>query len=692
MPHFLFEILLEEVPHGVLLKTSEHIQTKLPELLMKYGLNSDRIHHFATPRRFAFLIEGLPLKGADREIEQKGPSLKAAYDDQKNPTKALTGFLSSYSVTLKDLEEREIKGQSYIFIKKTQLGLSLHTILPSLLKELIDSIQFPQPMRWNHGGDIFEFIRPVRGIVALIDEDILPVSFFGLNADRILKGHRQLSEKPIHLSHASEYQKTLESVFCTPDFEERKKSIKDQSSKIISSLNARILLDEDLLNTLTSLTEFPHLVLADFDPSFLSLPKEVLISEMKVHQKYIPLVDCEDNLLPHYIITANIPVDDELTRQNVLAGNDRVLTARFTDGRFFFDEDIQKGLSFYAESLKSISFVDGAGSLANKINRMQKIVEYFRLKFAPEVSAKHLSQATVLCKADLASLMVGEFPELQGIIGSYYASATHLPKDIILAIKEHYYPMTCEDEQLLPTTEFSALLGLADRVDNLLTLYAVGKTVTGSKDPYALRRQTIGIISLIQQFQWKDFSIDEMLDKFRSLYNPILVISEQEWQKLLKEFIKVRFEGVLKSLDITTDTINAVLATDINFILDDTNKAQALQEIRLQEKDRFAVLVELAKRINNITKDQSISEFEPSLLLEDAEKKLYQEYLKTLEKCQNTSHNKALLELVTLEKPITLFFEQIMVKTGDKKEQNRIALLSKISILLNKYADFSKLS
>ncbi|MGL4394763.1 MAG: glycine--tRNA ligase subunit beta [Brevinema sp.] len=692
MSHFLFEILLEEVPHGILLKTSQHIQTKLPELLSKYGLSVDHIQHFATPRRFAFLLQGLPQKGQDREIEQKGPSLKAAYDEQKNPTKALTGFLSSYGVSLEDLEEREIKGQTYIFIKKTEIGLPIQEILPALLKELVDSFQFPQPMRWNHNNEVFEFIRPVRGITALLDEQILPVSFFGIQADRILKGHRQLFSAPVALKTASEYQKTMDSIACVADFDQRKQSIQDQSNAIISKLGAKALLDEDLLNTLASLTEFPHLVLADFDQAFLSLPKEVLISEMKVHQKYIPIIDQQGKLLPHYIITANISIDDEITRKNILAGNDRVLTARFTDGRFFFDEDTQKGLNFYADSLKSISFVDGAGSLADKIARMQKIADYFKNKLSPNLSSDHLAQAISLCKADLASLMVGEFPELQGIIGSYYADAMNAHTDVCLAIKEHYYPMVFEDEHLTPTQELSAIVGLADRVDNLFTLYAVGKTVTGSKDPYALRRQTIALIHLIQQFAWKNFSVNEMLSDLAPLYQDMLTIDAKEWAKLLKEFIKVRFEGVLKSADMQTDTINAVLATNIDFLLEDIQKVEALQKIRLQEKERFGVLVELAKRINNITKDAAISELKEELLLENAEKTLHQELLQTISKCENASHDEALLELVKLEGPITSFFDQIMVKTGDEKEQIRISLLSKISDLLKKYADFSKLS
>ncbi|MGL4562603.1 MAG: glycine--tRNA ligase subunit beta [Brevinema sp.] len=692
MSHFLFEILLEEVPHSLLPKTTDHIRIKLPELLHKYGLTYHHINHFATPRRLAFLIEGLPLKSEDRHIEQKGPSLKAAYDDQGHPTKALTGFLTSYDVTLQDLEEREIKNQRYIFIQKTKSGLPLSDILPSLLKELIDSIQFTQPMRWNQGTEVFEFIRPVRGLVALIDRDVLPLSLFGCSSDRLIKGHRQFFPLPVSLQHASDYEETLISVGCIADFDKRKQSIQSQISQITTSLNAKTLLDDDLLTTLTSLTEYPHLIIADFDETFLSLPKEVLISEMKIHQKYIPLADQDGNLLPHYIITANIPVSDGLTRKNILAGNDRVLTARFTDGRFFFDEDLTKGLSFYADSLKSISFVDGAGSLADKINRMQIIGEYFRKTLAPSISSESLKTTIAYSKADLASLMVGEFPELQGIIGSYYAQHMGCDESICLAIKEHYYPMLIEGEHVAPTQELSGLLGLVDRLDNLLTLYAVGKTVTGSKDPYALRRQTIALISLVTQFGWDQFSLNNIFDDLLFLYQPILKINSADWKKMLIDFISVRLEGVLKSSHIETDTINAVLATNIDYILNDIKRVEALQKIRTKEKERFDKLIELAKRIHNIIKEQPQYTLAPNLLVEPAEQELYQKYLQIIETCTSLPPEQGLLKLVELETSITLFFDHIMVKTGDEKEQNRTALLTKISLLLKTYADFSKLS
>ena len=693
MPNFLFEILVEEIPHGVLPGTSQYLKTQIPALLSKYALSSESIEYFISPRRLAFLIKGLPTKGQDRILEQKGPSLKAAYDENGNPTKALEGFFNSYKVTKNDIEEREIKGQSYIFIQKNEEGASLPDILPMILGELIKGISFPQPMRWNHKDEVHEFIRPVRGIVALIDKEILPVKFFGIEADRTLKAHRQLAPNPISLDHADNYKEVLKKNACIASFEERENFIKSEIEKLVKSINGVALLDDELLSILASLTEFPHPLLATFDSSFLSLPKEVLISEMKVHQKYVPIMDDKGNLLPNYIITANISYEDAETKANILKGNNRVLKARFADGQFFYEEDHKKGLDFYSDSLKSIAFVEGAGSIADKIERIQKIALYLKKLLSLDIKEDSLKKAIQYAKADLSSLMVGEFPELQGIIGSYYAQSQGLSEDVATAIREHYYPMNLEGENLHPSIPLSGLVGLADRIDNLLTLYAVGKTVTGSRDPYALRRQTIAIINILTQFQWTKFSINDMFENLSDIYKPILSVSKEDWKQSLEMFIKVRLEGILKvaPYEYSADTLNATLIS-IDFILDDIKKAGALQRVREEHAEQFQHLIELAKRISNILKNQSISSIKEELLSEKEEKDLYKAYRDLSEKIENLSYDERLQELVNMEKIITSFFDNIMVKTGDAKEINRIALLSLIHQLFIKQADFSKLS
>lgn len=694
MLNFIFEILIEEIPHGVLPNTSQYIKDQLPVLLSKYGIESKSITYFMTPRRLAFYIEGCPSKGKDRVIEQKGPSTKAAYDEQGNPTKALQGFFNSYDVSSSDIEEREIKGQKYILIQKIETGEELEKILPNILQELIQGFKFPQPMRWNHNNETYEFIRPVRGITALINDKILPLTFFGLESSNILYGHRQLFPKDIVLSHADEYEVTLKKHGCIPRFEERQTIIQEQIKTIVSSINGVALLDAELLSILASLTEYPHPLLASFDPDFLSLPKEVLISEMKVHQKYVPIVDENGILLPNYIITSNISFQDEITKNNILAGNDRVLRARFADGQFFFEEDTKKGLAHYADLLSSIAFIDGAGSMADKVERTKKIATYLRDLLDPSIDLDDLLQAVSFSKVDLSSLMVGEFPELQGIIGAYYARNQGLKENVALAIKEHYYPINVDGKIYIPTQKLSALVGLADRLDNLFTLYAVGKTVTGSRDPYALRRQTIAIINILVQYQWKSFSLTDTFKQLSSLYKPILTVDIQEWQKMLLDFIKVRLEGILKSepYNYQVDTLNATFTKNLDIIINDIARATALQQIRTKNHTSFTNLIELAKRIANILKDQKIQDLQESLLSEDAEKKLYSQYQQVTQKIDNLSYEDRLLELVKMEQVIVYFFDTILVKTGDEKEINRIALLNLIYKLFMDQADFSKLS
>ncbi len=690
MPNFLFEILIEDMPHGVLPNTSQYIKEQVPTLLTEFGLSYDKIDYFTTPRRLAFHVSGLPTKGSDRIIEQKGPSVKAAYDDNGNPTKALEGFFSSYKVTKQDIEEREIKGQKYIFIQKTESGATLQEILPNVLQKLINGIKFSQPMRWNHLQDVYEFIRPVRGVTAMIDSQVLPLEFFGIPSSNILHAHRQLSPNSITLDHADNYSKTLKDNGCIPSFAERQDIITQKITEYIAPIHGVALLDDELLSILASLTEYPHPLLAEFDKSFLDLPKEVLISEMKVHQKYVPITDQNGDLLPYYIITANIPYDDPITKKNILAGNNRVLRARFADGQFFFDEDSKKGLQYYADQLRSVSFVDGAGSMADKITRMQSVAQKLVAILNVSVDQNDLTEAVSLAKADLSSLMVGEFPELQGVIGYYYAKDKK--DEVSLAIKEHYYPMTVDGETMLPTQELSAIVGLADRIDNLFTLYAVGKTVTGSRDPYALRRQTIAIINIIKQYNYQNFSLSALFESVSDLYKPFMTVDISEWQKMIADFFNVRLEGILKSEHYSSDIINSILTQGVDWVLSDIARVSALQDVQKQHSESFTRLVDLYKRISNISKDQTSHDFDESLLTEPAEIELYQAYQSSHQKMSQLSAEGRLLELVNMESIITGFFDAIMVKTGDQKEINRIALLTMLQKLFKEQADFSKLS
>ncbi len=692
MPNFLFEILTEDMPHGVLPNTSQYIKEQVPTLLSEFGVSYDKIDCFTTPRRLAFHITNLPVKGSDRIIEQKGPSVKAAYDDNGNPTKALEGFFSSYKVTKQDIEEREIKGQKYIFIQKTESGLNIQEILPNLLKKLIDGLKFSQPMRWNHNQNTYEFIRPVRGITAMLDTQVLPVSFFGIDSNNTLQAHRQLSPNPITLNHADDYEKTLKYNGCIPSFEERQDIISKKIAECVSAINGVALLDDELLSILASLTEYPHPLLAEFEKSFLNLPKEVLISEMKVHQKYVPITDKNGDLLPYYIITANIPYQDPETKKNILAGNNRVLRARFADGQFFFDEDTKKGLQHYADQLASVSFVDGAGSMSDKINRMQHIAQKLVGMLGVSIDTKDLSEAVSLAKADLSSLMVGEFPELQGVIGYYYAKNQNIKDIVALAIKEHYYPMTVDGEPMLPTQELSAIVGLADRIDNLFTLYAVGKTVTGSRDPYALRRQAIAIVNIVRQYNYQNFSLNTLFENVGELYKPFMTLDIQEWQKMILDFVNTRLEGILKSEHFSSDIINAILSKGVDFVLLDIEKVTALQNIQQQHSEKFARLVDLYKRISNISKDQTSQDFDEKILTENAEIELFKSYQSANQKMLQLSAQDRLLELVNMEPTISGFFDAIMVKTGDQKEINRISLLSMLQKLFKEQADFSKLS
>lgn len=690
MSNFLFEILVEEIPHSVLPKAYFQLKEHVPFFLDKHGLSHENTVYYASPRRLAFLVKGLPAKAAPRFIEQKGPSLKAAYTPDGKPTKALEGFFSSYNVSQEDLIEKEVKGQVYLFLQKTEEGLVLADVLSKFCADVIGALKFSEPMRWNMNHVVFEFIRPVRGVTAMIDSSVLPLSFFGCSSSNKLYGHRQFFPEPVTLTHAEHYEKTLHSVGVIPSLEERMQSIKKDVEKICAPINALPSLDEELLSILACLTEDPHPVLASFDKRFLEIPPEVLVSEMKVHQKYIPLFDTQGSLLPYYIITANIPLSNPEAKENVLRGNSRVFTARAEDGAFFYEEDNKKGLTYYKNTLDSVTFVEGAGSLADKITRMHKLAFIIQKQLEVSFDQKSLDCAIDYCKADLSSLMVGEFSELQGTMGWYYAKNSGFPEDASLAIKEHYFPLAGQT----PSTALSGFVGLIDRLDNLCTLFAVGKTVTGSRDPYALRRQAIAVIHILMQFSWDKFSVRSFLSAVLPVYQEILVIPSSEWKTLLIDFIKIRLEGVLKAdpYGYASDTISAILEAGFDNILSDIMRVQALQSLRATDTEVLNSVVELAKRIGNITKGQAPAEFNEDLLLETAEKALYKDYLILEKELVSVSNVLSFKKLMGLGSAIEAFFETVMVKCGGEIEKNRIALLQKIEALFKRLADFSRLS
>lgn len=693
MPNFIFELLVEEIPHEILPKTLQHLQKSVPLAFQQADVHYTDIEYFATPRRLSFYVSGLPVHGNSQLFEQKGPSVKAAYLDGK-PTKALEGFFKTYNVSADDITIRTVKGQEYIFIEKRKKGQPIETLLEEITAEIVAGIKFNEPMRWNHQGQTYEFIRPVRSITAMLDDKILPIKFFGLEAGNILSGHRQLFPKPVALTHADNYAETLISLGVLPSFEERVITIEKAADLLAQTQNADALLDSELSNTLASLTEFPHPILAEFNPEFLLLPKEVLISEMKIHQKYIPVVSHEGVLMPYYIITANIPCSDEETRKNVLAGNSRVLKARFADGAFFYEEDLKKGLEFYRQTLHSIAFIDGAGSMADKIERMQKIGLILNKQLHLNLDIQLLSQAIAYSKADLASLMVGEFPELQGIIGSYYAQKAGLPNPVASAIKEQYYPLASDKNHTMPSQALSAILALTDRLDNLLTLYAVGKEVTGSRDPYALRRQVIAVIHILEAFGWDNFSISEFLAAVSDIYQPLLQVDLKHWQDSVAKFIQVRIENILKQAPycFSADIIAVICGQGTDNILESIRKASALQDLRTHHSQQLQILTELSKRISNILENYTVTGFDPQLLQEPAEKMLFKSYQAIENKISTLSYAEKLTELLSLEPAITDFFANIMIKTGDIQENNRLALLSFISSLFKETADFSRLS
>ncbi|VYU13259.1 glycine--tRNA ligase subunit beta [Peptoniphilus gorbachii] len=674
MNNYLLEIGVEELPSRFVNMAIEQLNEKSKKLLQENEIGFEDVKVYATPRRLSLIIEGLDEKQKDIQKEVKGPSVKIAYDDDKKPTKPLLGFMKSQNITEDDLIRKELKGTDYVFANISSIGRKSQEILAEIMPSLIRDINFPKNMRW--GGKNIRFARPIRWIVSLLNNEVVPFDFEGIPVGNKTKGHRFLGSSDITIDEVNNYEKLLEENYVILDQNKRREIIKYESTKIAKSLGGEIHENEDLLEELTFIVEYPTPIKGSIKEKYLSLPKEVVTTTMIDHLRFTPIYSQDGELLPYFITVRNGTKDYE---DIVIAGNEKVLGARLEDAKFFYEDDISKPLEEYVENLKGVLFNDKLGSMLEKEKRDGVVAKKIAksLSFADE-AIEALDRVSHLSKADLTTKMVIEFTELQGVMGEIYALNSGEKEIVATAIREQYLPKFAGDE--LPKSSVGSIFSLADKIDTIVGIFAIGEIPTGSADPFALRRSAIGIINIIRNTGWK-FNLNEAIET--SLYEYIndlgLTFNHEEVINNIREFFFGRIKTMLQEEGIRYDIIDAVLISESE-IYNIFEKAKELNEWFSLDRTNF---VDAYNRINNLTKNVEFTEIDENILKEDEEKNLYNKFVEIDDKFKDAlsseNYKEAMDLLDDLVPSIDAFFDKVMVMAEDENlRKNRLALINSI--------------
>ncbi|MBM6833883.1 glycine--tRNA ligase subunit beta [Megamonas hypermegale] len=678
----LLEIGTEEVPAhfmpGILAQLKEKADAKFKEMRLEF----EDITTLGTPRRTALLVKNLAEKQTGASSEYKGPSVAIAFDADGNPTKAAMGFARGKKIDVKDLVVKD----GYVYAVSKEEGKDTAQLLPELLKNLIENLTFPKNMRW---GDLdFRFVRPLRWIVALFDTDVMEFTVANVKSGRVSRGHRFLSDGDFTIAKASDYVADCEKASIIVDQNRRRDMIKEQIEKLAAQHNGHAEITEDLLEEVTYLVEYPTALCGSFEDKYLKLPKEAVITPMRDHQRYFPVLDDNNNLLPLFITVRN---GGDYCLETVQHGNERVLRARLADAQFFFDEDRKHKLEDYVEKLKTVVFQEGLGTIYDKANRLEELAAFIGEKTgANDVDIAVAKRAAKLAKADLVTAMVCEFTELQGIMGREYALLDGENPAVATAIYEHYMPRFAGDVE--PSTTAGRLVSLADKMDNIVATFSRGLVPTGSQDPFALRRQALGIVHTMIEADYK-IPLYEVADKAMDLLNITDEAKRAEIQKNLEDFFMLRLKNILSENNIRYDIIDAVLR-HVGSIADAYAKACATAEEISSGKLNDAI--QAFVRVNNISKKAENTTINPALFTLDEEKALYETYgtveSKVHDAIVKVDYVKAIEEMQALTAPINNFFDNVMVMDKDEQiKNNRLALLKNIDNLVKTIADFSKI-
>ena len=677
----LFEIGAEEIPAGFMPSILQQLQDLTAQKLQDAHLPFGTVTTYGTPRRVAVLVKDLADQSADISERHKGPSVSIAYDADGNATKAAIGFARGKGLDVADL----VVEDGYIFAETTSKGVSAEDIVKEILPQLISGLNFPKSMHWGNLDD--KFVRPVRWLVALLDDQVIPVEFATVQSGNVSRGHRFLGESEFVIANPADYVATLEKNFVMVDQNKRREVIKEQLFAIAAEKNADIVWDDDLLEEILYLVEWPTALCGGFEDSYLALPDAAIITPMKDHQRYFPLMSKDCKLLPMFLTVRN---GNDKSIEVVQVGNERVLRARLDDAKFFFNEDRKKALIDREEGLTKIVFQEGLGNLADKTKRLLELGRVFgEACELDEDAAVELERATLLAKTDLTTGMVTEFTELQGVMGKEYALLDGESPEVAEAIFEQYLPRFAGD--VLPKTDTGKVLSIIDKVDNIVATFSRGLIPTGSQDPYALRRQTIGILNILLESKW-NVNLGPIFVAAMNLLN-VPADKQAELQGQLEEFFTLRLKNIYLDRQIPHHVIDLLLSNTALSVADAEGLANAVMNNRIDEN---VELVQAYTRMYNLVKDVTYTGVDESKLVEDAEKALFADATKAAAVSQEAWDNMDYAGVVavpaTLVDSINKFFEDVMVMDKDEViKANRLQLVRLAYSVIAVIGDVSKL-
>lgn len=679
------EIGTEEIPAGFIPRAMAEMEAMITRELTNARLSFGEIKTLATPRRLALVVKGIPAVQPDAEITATGPSRKAAYDTDGKPTKAAEGFARGQGVDVSALQIISTEKGEYLAVTKQETGRPVFELLAEILPGLIANIPFKKSMRW---GDLdVRFARPIHWIVALFDGIVVPFSFGNIDSGTISRGHRFMANTTFPVRDFAHYQEECERHFVIVDPEKRKEIIRRETHRVAIASGGHLLPDEELLDQVIYLVEYPSAVAGTFSKEFLKVPKEVLITSMRSHQRYFSIVDSEGKLMPGFITINNTLTDDPSV---VVKGNERVLRARLSDARFFFEEDQKVKLDDRVESLKKVVYQQKLGTSYEKMERFKDLATGLAEQLNPAVTAQ-TARAAYLCKADLVSGMVGEFPEVQGIMGREYALLEGEDTAIANAIAEHYLPTQAGGE--LPASDIGAFVSIADKLDTVCGCFGVGLIPTGAADPYALRRATIGIITIILDNGYC-IPLTSLINHSLELLSTKLNRPKEQVANDVLEFFRARFVNLMSN-DYPGDAVDAAVGAGFNDLVDVKARIAALAEFK--NHPDFEPLAVAFKRVGNIIKDGTDAPVNPDLFQDAAEGGLYEAFLAIRNsvdaKVSEGAWLDALTGIATIRGPVDTFFDKVMVMAEDELvKTNRLALLTAIARMFGRIADFSRIA
>ncbi|MBF1712207.1 MAG: glycine--tRNA ligase subunit beta [Streptococcus intermedius] len=674
--NLLVELGLEEMPAYVVTPSMKQLRDKMAAFLTDNRLTFDKIEMFSTPRRLAVRVSNLSEKQTDLTEDFKGPSKKIALDADGHFTKAAQGFVRGKGLTVEDITFREVKGEEYVYVTKQEIGKPVEELIDGVT-DVLPSLSFPVNMHW--GTNTFEYIRPVHTLTVLLDDESFLMNLFDIESGRTSRGHRFLGHE-VKIQSADSYEEDLREVFVIASPMERENMILDQIKEIERMHNVHVEIDENLLDEVLNLIEYPTAFIGRFDDRYLDVPEEVLVTSMKVNQRYFVVRNENGKLLPYFVSVRNGNAEH---LENVVKGNQKVLVARLEDAEFFWREDQRLIISDLVDKLKHVTFHEKIGSLAEHMERTAKIAALLAEKAHLSTrEAKDVARAASIYKFDLLTGMVGEFDELQGIMGEKYALLVGENTAVARAIREHYLPTASDGE--LPDTKVGAILAIADKIDTILSFFSVGLIPSGSNDPYALRRATQGVVRVLDKFGWH-IALDELVDQLYALQFDSFTYSNKEQ---VLDFFRARIEKMIDS-DIPKDIVTAVLNSS-TFVVRDLVEVAALLAEKAQE-DSFKPAVESLARVFNLAeKAEAVSVVDESLFENEEEKELHTA-IERLTLSDDLADN--IEQLFALSPVIDAFFDNTMVMAEDEAiRANRLALLVALMTKAKKVAQFNQIN